>query len=134
MLSFLFKKFAGRHHRKYVEKCRPLVARINEHELAFQSLTDEQLRAKTEEFRARLKQGETLDQVLPEAFAAAGFGQLVRPESVEELAAAMLDWSRRPPLPADARAKLHETISRHYSVEAFAQRTFRLYTQLAAAR
>ncbi len=70
MLSFLFQKFAGRHHRKYVEKCRPIVTRINEHELAYQSLTDEQLRAKTEEFRARLKQGETLDQILPEAFAA----------------------------------------------------------------
>ena len=70
MLSFLFKKFSGRHHRKYVEKCRPIVARINEHERAYQSLTDEQLRAKTDEFRARLKQGETLDQILPEAFAA----------------------------------------------------------------
>jgi len=70
MLSFLFQKFAGRHHRKYVEKCRPLVARINEHEQAYQSLTDEQLRAKTDEFRARFKQGETLDQLLPEAFAA----------------------------------------------------------------
>ena len=70
MLSFLFKKFSGRHHRKYVEKCRPIVTRINEHELSYQSLTDEQLRAKTDEFRARLKQGETLDQVLPEAFAA----------------------------------------------------------------
>ena len=69
MFDFLFKKFAGRHHRKYVEKCRPIVARINELELSYQSLSDEQLRAKTDEFRARLKQGETLDQVLPEAFA-----------------------------------------------------------------
>ena len=70
MLSFLFQKFAGRHHRKYVEKCRPIVARINEFEKSYQSLTDEQLRAKTDEFRARLKAGETLDQILPEAFAA----------------------------------------------------------------
>ena len=70
MFDFLFKKFAGRHHRKYVEKCRPIVARINEFEQSYQSLTDDQLRAKTEEFRARLKQGETLDQILPEAFAA----------------------------------------------------------------
>jgi preprotein translocase subunit SecA len=70
MLSFLFQKFAGRHHRKYVEKCRPVVARINEIEQSYQSLTDEQLRGKTDEFRARLKQGETLDQILPEAFAA----------------------------------------------------------------
>ncbi|MFI5335661.1 MAG: preprotein translocase subunit SecA [Opitutales bacterium] len=70
MLSFLLQKFAGRHHRKYVEKCRPVVARINEFERSYQSLTEEQLRAKTDEFRARLLKGETLDQVLPEAFAA----------------------------------------------------------------
>ncbi|MBL9214302.1 MAG: preprotein translocase subunit SecA [Opitutaceae bacterium] len=70
MLSFFLKKLSGRHHRKYVEKCRPIVARINEFETQLQKLTDDQLRAKTEEFRARLKQGETLDQILPEAFAA----------------------------------------------------------------
>ena len=69
MLSFILKKFSGRHHRKYVEKCRPIVARSNEFEASYQSLTDDQLRAKTEEFRARFKAGETLDQLLPEAFA-----------------------------------------------------------------
>ncbi len=69
MLSFILKKLAGRHHRKYVDKCRPVVVRINEFEAACQKLTDDQLRAKTDEFRARLKAGETLDQVLPEAFA-----------------------------------------------------------------
>ncbi len=69
MLEFLFKKLAGRHHRKFVEKCRPVVARINELEKTYQSLTDDQLRAKTDEFRARLKNGETLDAILPEAFA-----------------------------------------------------------------
>ena len=70
MLSFILQKFSGRHHRKYVEKCRPLVARINEFEKQYQQLTDDQLRAKTDEFRARLQKGETLDAVLPEAFAA----------------------------------------------------------------
>jgi preprotein translocase subunit SecA len=69
MLSFLFKRFAGRHYKKFLESCRPIVARINELELSYQSLTDEQLRAKTDEFRARVKAGETLDQILPEAFA-----------------------------------------------------------------
>jgi preprotein translocase subunit SecA len=69
MLSFLFKRFAGRHYRKFIESCRPLVARINELEKGYQALADEQLRAKTGEFRARLKAGETLDQILPEAFA-----------------------------------------------------------------
>src|SRR6187402_3028746 len=70
MLSFILKKFAGRHHRKYIEKTRPIVARANEFELQYQSLTDDQLRAKTDEFRARFQKGETLDQLLPEAFAA----------------------------------------------------------------
>jgi preprotein translocase subunit SecA len=69
MISWLFKKFSGRHYRKFLEKVRPTVARINEIEQTYQSLTDEQLRAKTDEFRARLKAGETLDQILPEAFA-----------------------------------------------------------------
>src|SRR5476651_1314609 len=69
MFSFLFKRFAGRHYKKFLEKARPTVVRINELEQTYQSLSDEQLRAKTEEFRARLKAGETLDQILPEAFA-----------------------------------------------------------------
>ena len=57
MLSFLFKRFAGRHYKKFLEKARPVVARINEFEQSYQKLTDEQLRAKTDEFRARLKAG-----------------------------------------------------------------------------
>ncbi|MEO6874609.1 MAG: preprotein translocase subunit SecA [Opitutaceae bacterium] len=69
MLSFLFKRLAGRHYKKFLEKARPTVARITELELGYQTLSDDQLRAKTDEFRARLKAGETLDQILPEAFA-----------------------------------------------------------------
>src|SRR5690349_14431193 len=77
MLSFLFKRFSGRHYRKFLESCRPIVARINELEKSYQSLTDEQLRAKTDEFRARLaavpaaEKRAALDQILPEAFATA---------------------------------------------------------------
>ncbi|MDB6128096.1 MAG: preprotein translocase, SecA subunit [Verrucomicrobia bacterium] len=70
MFSFLFKRFAGRHYKKFLEKARPTVVRVNELEQSYQSLTDEQLRGKTDEFRARIKAGETLDQILPEAFAA----------------------------------------------------------------
>ena len=73
MLSFLLKRFSGRHYRKFLEKSRPIVARINELELSYQALTDEQLRAKTEEFRARLAAAPdkkaALDALLPEAFA-----------------------------------------------------------------
>jgi preprotein translocase, SecA subunit len=73
MLSFLFKRFSGRHYRKFLESCRPIVARINELEKSYQSLTDEQIRAKTDDFRARLAAASdkkaTLDEILPEAFA-----------------------------------------------------------------
>jgi preprotein translocase subunit SecA len=69
MLSTLLKPFAGRHYKKFLEKARPIVVRINEFDKSFTSLSDAQLRAKTEEFRERIKAGETLEQILPEAFA-----------------------------------------------------------------
>ena len=69
MLSSLLKHFTGRHYKKFLEAARPVVPRTNEFERKFQMLSDEELRAKTEEFRQRLKAGETLDQLLPEAFA-----------------------------------------------------------------
>jgi preprotein translocase subunit SecA len=69
MLSILLKPFAGRHYRRFRERTKPIVVRINELDKSYASLTDDQLRAKTEEFRGRIKAGETLDQILPEAFA-----------------------------------------------------------------
>src|SRR5476649_2215556 len=69
MLSFLLKPFAGRHYKKFLERARPIVVQINEFDTNFIQLSNEQLRAKTDEFRARVTAGETLDQVLPEAFA-----------------------------------------------------------------
>ena len=54
MLSFLLKRFSGRHYKKFLEKARAVVARINELEKSYQSLTDDQLRAKTDEFRGRI--------------------------------------------------------------------------------
>ncbi len=74
MLSFLLKRFSGRHYKKFLEKARPTVARINELEQQYQSLTEEQLKAKTPEFRARIAAAAdkkaALDEILPEAFAA----------------------------------------------------------------
>jgi len=70
MLKAVFKRFSGSHYRKFYRKTRPLVARINQLEEEYQKLTDEQLKAKTPEFRERVQQGETLDDLLPEAFAA----------------------------------------------------------------
>ncbi|MBN1403918.1 MAG: preprotein translocase subunit SecA [Opitutales bacterium] len=69
MIGFIYKKLKGRTYRKFVRNAQPVVAKINALEKEYQSLSDEQLRAKTEEFKARFKQGETLEQLLPEAFA-----------------------------------------------------------------
>lgn len=70
MIAQIFKLFAGSHYKKFYKKVRPIVAKINEIEKQYQSLTDEQLKAKTQEFKDRLKNGETTDDILPEAFAA----------------------------------------------------------------
>ena len=68
-MKFRKKLFASKQQRD-LKKLKPLVARVNELEASYQSLTDEELRAKTVEFRERLAAGETLDDVLCEAFAA----------------------------------------------------------------
>src|SRR5476649_2427812 len=69
MLAILLKPCAGRHYKKFLEKARPIVVRINEFDKSYMSLSDAELRAKTTEFQDRLTKGETLDQILPEAFA-----------------------------------------------------------------
>ncbi len=59
----------GESNESVVKKVRPFVARINNLEPAIQALTDAELRAKTDEFRKRLVDGESMDDILPEAFA-----------------------------------------------------------------
>ena len=66
--SFLTKIFGSRNDR-LVKQYRKRCAQINKLEPAMQALSDEELRGKTAEFRARLEKGETLDALLPEAFA-----------------------------------------------------------------
>jgi preprotein translocase subunit SecA len=60
----------GSANARYLKKTHPKVAAISAHEPTYQALTDEQLKAKTTEFRERLAAGETLDDLLVEAFAA----------------------------------------------------------------
>src|SRR3954452_21350052 len=60
----------GNSNERQIRRMRPIVARINELEPAMQALTEEGLKAKRVEFRARLAEGETLDDLLPEAFPA----------------------------------------------------------------
>lgn len=67
--STFVKKFFGSRNERVVKRLNKYVLQINELEPAMQQLSDEQLRAKTDEFRARFKDGATLDSLLPEAFA-----------------------------------------------------------------
>ena len=68
-MSFL-KKIFGTSSQREVKAIMPLVDKIEALEEDYKALTDQQLQAKTPEFQQRLKDGETLDDILPEAFAA----------------------------------------------------------------
>ena len=69
MLGTLLAKVIGTQNERELKKLRPIVDQVNAFEPALKQLSDEQLRAKTGEFRERLAKGETLDDLLPEAFA-----------------------------------------------------------------
>ncbi|UUY08758.1 preprotein translocase subunit SecA [Pseudomonas sp. J452] len=71
MFAPLLKKLFGSKNEREVKRMLKAVTAINALEEQMLALSDEQLKAKTEEFKARLAKGETLDQVLPEAFAVA---------------------------------------------------------------
>ena len=69
MLISTVKKIFGTRNDRELKRMRKVVARINALEEAMQALDDNALRAKTDEFRSRLSEGEKLDQLLSEAFA-----------------------------------------------------------------
>ncbi len=69
MISGLLKKIFGSRNDRLIKQYVQTVKRINALEPSLQGLTDEQLRAKTDEFRQRHANGESLDDLLPEAFA-----------------------------------------------------------------
>jgi preprotein translocase subunit SecA len=69
MLGMLVKKIVGSKNERELKRIKPLVQRINALEAAVRPLTDDQLRAKTSEFKSRIDQGESLGQILPEAYA-----------------------------------------------------------------
>ncbi len=69
MLSTLFRKFLGSRNDRLVKQYGQKVKEINALEPAMQALSDEALRAKTEEFKQRFSAGESLEKLLPEAFA-----------------------------------------------------------------
>ena len=68
-MGLLTKLFGTRSDRE-IKKIRPTVDKILSLENEYKNLSEEALKAKTQEFKDRLEQGETLDDILPEAFAA----------------------------------------------------------------
>ncbi len=67
-MSIISKMF-GTHSERELKRVYPIVDKIESYRPAMMELTDEQLRDRTKEFKKRLKEGETLDQILPEAYA-----------------------------------------------------------------
>ena len=68
-IGTLAKKVFGTPNDRKIKSVRPIVEKINALEPEFQKLSDDEIKAKTEEFKARLEKGESLDDLLPEAFA-----------------------------------------------------------------
>jgi preprotein translocase subunit SecA len=70
IMAFMFlSKIFGDRYTRYIKTLQPIVDKIGSFEAGLKVLSDEALKAKTLEFKERLKKGETLDDILPEAFA-----------------------------------------------------------------
>ena len=69
MINSLLTKIFGSRNQREMKRLAPKVDLVNSFEPALKALTDEQLKGKTAEFKERLAKGETLDDILPEAFA-----------------------------------------------------------------
>ena len=78
----VFSKVFGTRSQREVKRIMPLVEKTESYQSQMQQLTDEQLRDKTREYKKRLAEGATLDDLLPEAFA-----------TVREAANVYLEWS-----------------------------------------
>ena len=67
---------------------------------------------------------------IPEAFAAGGHGCLVKPEAIEELAAALVEEAGRPVLSPEQSVQLHRRVAERFSLEANARAVYELYAKL----
>ena len=65
----IIEKIFGTHSENELKRIYPIVDRIEALGSEMEALSDEELRGKTKEFKERLKEGETLDDILPEAYA-----------------------------------------------------------------
>lgn len=69
MIANLLKSIFGTKHDREMKTIQPIIDKVNGFESKMKALSDDQLKAKTPEFKDRLAKGETLDDILPEAFA-----------------------------------------------------------------
>lgn len=69
MANFLERLLGGDPNKRLLKKLEPVVDRVNSYEPGLQQLSDDQLKAKTDEFKDSLSKGKSLDDILPEAFA-----------------------------------------------------------------
>ncbi|UCE23613.1 MAG: hypothetical protein JSU74_09955, partial [Candidatus Zixiibacteriota bacterium] len=69
MIGSLITKIFGTKHERDIKKMIPLVEEINQFYDQFEKVSDDDLKAKTDEFKQRLEAGETLEDIMTEAFA-----------------------------------------------------------------
>lgn len=69
MLNRILSLLSGNYNEKELKKLRLQVEKINDFYEQYNALTDTQIQAKTAEFKERIQKGESLDDILPEAFA-----------------------------------------------------------------
>src|SRR5499427_3209661 len=69
VIDTILAKVVGTQNERELKRLRPIVAQVNELEPSVKSLSDDQVRARTAEFKQRVANGESLDDLLPEAFA-----------------------------------------------------------------
>ena len=96
MFGKLINFIAGDYNQKQLNKYLPLIRQINEYSTQFDTLSDDQIKAKTQEFKDRLAKGETLDDILPEAFATVKQACKRMVGSEVEVKGEMLTWNMVP--------------------------------------
>ncbi len=92
-MNWILKKILGSKNERDLKKMRPLVEKINALDEEYQALSDEQLQAKTDEFRKRLENGETLEDIELEAFATVKNAARRLCGTQVEVCGHMLDWN-----------------------------------------
>jgi preprotein translocase subunit SecA len=140
LIESIFTKFFGTPHERYNKKLTPAVETILALEPTLAAIHDDELAAKTVEFRRRMEEGASLDDLLPEAFAVAreagdrrlGVLNILDPKHGFDLSLLSADHQR---LVTEARAALEEgadIVTLHFPADLYA-RVRELYPDSACA-